>query len=76
MLAVVLANSTGVVPIPNANLPGSHPVHSTLPEQHAARQPLHKLNEDLIKTQGRSSSAQLARRDLKSFLDPALISDL
>jgi len=70
------ANSAGIVPIPNANLSGSQQAYSTLPEQHTTQQSLHYLDEELIKTQGLSSAAQRARHDLKTFLDPAFISDL
>ena len=69
-------NNLDIIPAPHVNFSSPHPVFPTLPEQHAARQPLDILDEDLAKTRGQSSMAQRAKNDLQSYLSQDVITDL
>ena len=65
-----------VIPTPNANLPGSQPIFSTIHEHGIARQQLDLLNDELSKSKGQSSIAQRSKRDLVAYLNPDVITDL
>ena len=65
-----------IIPIPNANLPGSQPIFSTPEEKCSARQSLEYLNSEVSRTNGQSTLAQRARHDLKPYLDQEGVTDL
>ena len=65
-----------IIPIPNANLPGSQPIFPTSSEQRMSRQPLDYLSDELSRTQGQSSIAQRSKHDLKAYLSPDVVTDL
>ena len=65
-----------IIPIPNANLPGSQPIFPTSSEHRMSRQPLDYLSDELSRTQGQSSIAQRSKHDLKAYLSPDVVTDL
>lgn len=66
----------GIIPTPNANLPGSQNIFPTPNEDRIARQPLDYLGEELSKSQGQSSIAQRSKHDLLVYLSPDAVTDL
>lgn len=66
----------GIIPTPNANLPGSQNIFPIADEARTARQPLDYLSGELSKSQGQSSIAQRSKHDLLVYLSPDAVTDL